>query len=401
VPTVDLPSSLDSAALARRLGELAGDERNVLVEFLLHLDEFDRRRAYVDAGHRSLWEYCLRVLHLREGAAGRRIGAMRVLRAFPRLESALRDGRLCSSTASLLGPVLTNENLEELVARAAYKTKAEVEELVVTLRPRPEPQEGIRKLPAPAPAAAAAVGSGGVLPIGPVVSPPVDAEARVAPVPTAPVATPLVLSPTTPAKVEPVAEDRWSVRVTLDADGKTDLETLRALLSHKIPNGELGAVLHEAIRCGIEKHGRRKGASAPAQGRRRGGGRPTRSEPVSTQPPSHYIPAGVRREVWKRDGGRCTFVGPDGGRCNSRWQLEFDHVTPTALGGCSTVENVRLRCRAHNMLHAEHVHGREHMDTFRRPDPTIAGDSSSTGRVVDGGIRNDGIRGPRLVPCVR
>ena len=40
------PSSLDSRTLARRLGELAGDERKVQVEFLIHLEEFDRRRAY-------------------------------------------------------------------------------------------------------------------------------------------------------------------------------------------------------------------------------------------------------------------------------------------------------------------------------------------------------------------
>ncbi|HYS81677.1 MAG TPA: HNH endonuclease, partial [Anaeromyxobacteraceae bacterium] len=49
------PSSLDSAALARRLGELAGCEREVQVEFLLHLAEFDTRRAWAEAGHRSLW----------------------------------------------------------------------------------------------------------------------------------------------------------------------------------------------------------------------------------------------------------------------------------------------------------------------------------------------------------
>ena len=34
------PSSLDASSLARRLGELAGDERQVQVEFLIHLDEF-------------------------------------------------------------------------------------------------------------------------------------------------------------------------------------------------------------------------------------------------------------------------------------------------------------------------------------------------------------------------
>ena len=74
----------------------------------------------------------------------------------------------------------------------------------------------------------------------------------------------------------------------------------------------------------------------------------------------------VRREVWKRDGGRCTWTGPDGRRCDSRWQLELDHIEPPLFGGRSTVENLRLRCRAHNLLYAEQVYGREHMDRFRR-----------------------------------
>ena len=47
-------SSLDPRTLARRLGELAGDERKVQVEFLQHLAEFDRRRAYLELGYGSL-----------------------------------------------------------------------------------------------------------------------------------------------------------------------------------------------------------------------------------------------------------------------------------------------------------------------------------------------------------
>ena len=109
-----VPADLDTKDLARRLSELAGDERNVLVDFLLHLAVFDDRRGYLDAGYPSLWSWCLSVLHLREGAAGRRIAAMKVLRQFPRLEAPLRDGRLCPSTVSLLGPLFTEENLEDL-----------------------------------------------------------------------------------------------------------------------------------------------------------------------------------------------------------------------------------------------------------------------------------------------
>jgi hypothetical protein len=379
-----LPSSLDSATLTRRLGELAHGERNAQVEFLLHLDEFDRRRAYADAGYRSLWDYCLSALHLREGAAGRRIGAMRVLRRFPALEPALRDGRLCASTAVLLGQVMTDENLTELVARAAYRTKAEVEEIVVSIRPRPAPLEGIRKLATP-PTASVAIASSIAppqhSPFGGALFEPPHAQAENLPAtaaavePGAPAPAPVLPAPS-PAKVEPIAPDRWSVRVTLDAEAKAELETLKALLSHKIPNGDLAGVLREAIRCGIEKHGKRKGAVAPSRTRSvvRDSGAEAESTNGSAVPASRYIPASVRRAVWKRDGGRCTFEGPDGHRCESRWQLEFDHVDSVALGGASTVDKLRLRCRAHNMLHAEVVFGREHMDLFRRPGLTIAGD---------------------------
>jgi hypothetical protein len=386
-----VPSSLDSATLTRRLGELAGDERNVQVEFLLHLDEFDRRRAYVDAGYGSLWDCCLRALHLRESSAGRRIGAMRVLRRFPKLEPALRDGRLCASTAALLGQVLTDENLEDLVSRAAYQTKAEVEEIVVSLRPRPAPADGVRKLPAqpagqavravaggtkePSPFALSAASTSAPETLQPLMEEPAPVESTDAPTET----------PARRPEVRPVAEDRWSVRVTLDAEGRAELETLKALLSHKIPNGDLASVLREAIRCGIEKHGKRKGAIAPSRKPRvaREDGTVAKSRNGSADPASPHIPAAVRREVWARDGGRCTFEGPDGHRCDSRWQLELDHITPVALGGSSTSDNLRIRCRPHNMLHAESVFGRDQMEQFRRPALTIAGDSSYSERLTE------------------
>jgi len=74
---------------------------------------------------------------------------------------------------------------------------------------------------------------------------------------------------------------------------------------------------------------------------------------------SRYIPADVRHVVDKRDGGRCSYVAPDGTRCCETKNLEFDHRVPFALGGKSDVENLRLLCRAHNKLAAEQVFGRE------------------------------------------
>jgi len=367
------PSSLGSDALACRLRELVGEERNVQVDFLLHLDEFDRRRAFLEAGFDSLWAYCLTALHLREGPAGRRIGAMRVLRRFPLLEGALRDGRLCLSTVTLLGPLLTEDNLDVLVARAAYRTKAEVEHLVVSLQPRIAPREGIRKLPEKVEPAREPAS---IPPEAVAFAPePVYASAPVSSTESSPMLVLPEPAPCGSTSALPPPDTRRSaeMRPISREELKGDLETLRSLLSHKA-GGDLAAVLREAVRCAIEKHGKRKGAVKPARERAAIAG-----EKSAPTPGARSIPAAVRRLVWERDGGCCTWKGSDGRRCGSRWKLEMDHIHPVALGGASTPENLRILCARHNALHAAQIFGREHMERFakRSTHPGMSG--SSTG----------------------
>jgi hypothetical protein len=77
------------------------------------------------------------------------------------------------------------------------------------------------------------------------------------------------------------------------------------------------------------------------------------------------IPVGVQRAVWARDGGRCTFTGPDGTRCGSRYQLQLDHLVLAAYGGPDTVANLRLVCRSHNLHAAAELLGSGFMDRCR------------------------------------
>jgi hypothetical protein len=67
---------------------------------------------------------------------------MKLLRRFPSVEPALRDGRLCLTTLNLLGPVLTDENALDLVTRAAFLSKADTERLVASIQPRTAPKDG-------------------------------------------------------------------------------------------------------------------------------------------------------------------------------------------------------------------------------------------------------------------
>jgi hypothetical protein len=83
-----------------------------------------------------------------------------------------------------------------------------------------------------------------------------------------------------------------------------------------------------------------------------------------TQARSRYVPRAVVREVYERDGGRCTFVSPNGRQCTERGFLELHHhETPYARGGAATAANLRTVCRAHNMLFGERDFGRGFMQS--------------------------------------
>ena len=105
-------------------------------------------------------------------------------------------------------------------------------------------------------------------------------------------------------------------------------------------------------------------ASVPPRTRQEATDRPAvaRTKPAATtstakpRASGRAIPAAVRRQVWQRDGGRCSYLDRQTGRrCNSRHMIEMDHILPYALGGGADPENLRLVCRAHHRhRHAPH-----------------------------------------------
>jgi hypothetical protein len=80
---------------------------------------------------------------------------------------------------------------------------------------------------------------------------------------------------------------------------------------------------------------------------------------------SRHIPAAVRRAVFERDGGCCTFVDERGVRCRETRGLELHHRQPFGKQGTHSASNVTLYCRAHNTLAAERDFGAPHMARHR------------------------------------
>jgi hypothetical protein len=153
-----------------------------------------------------------------------------------------------------------------------------------------------------------------------------------------------------PGRVE---DERYLLQVTIDKSTREKLRYAQALLSHSLPGGDIAQVLDRALGALILQLEKRKFGSTARPG------------PARPSARKRHIAADVRREVWVRDQGRCTFVSTAGRRCNERRFLEFDHVEPVARGGRATVDGMRLRCRAHNQYEAERAFGAEFMSRKR------------------------------------
>jgi hypothetical protein len=158
-----------------------------------------------------------------------------------------------------------------------------------------------------------------------------------------------------PPRVAPLAPRRFALQVTIDQSTHDKLRRLQDLLGHAIPSGDVAQVLDRAFDALLEKLEKAKHAATD---------RPRPSQPRPHANPRH-ISAQVKRQVWERDGGRCTFVSDSGQRCPARKFLEYDHAQEVARGGGATVGNIRLRCRTHNHYTAERAFGIEFMRARR------------------------------------
>ena len=147
------------------------------------------------------------------------------------------------------------------------------------LRPQPPVAATVRKLPAPTPPVAltAPVSTG--------------ADSRdERPVLSAPLASP------PRATVTPLAPERYKVQFTVSRDTHDKLRSVQDLLRHSIPNGDPAAIFDRALTLLLADLERAKLAATARP-------RAARRAPAG----SRHIPAAVRREVWKRDGGQCAF----------------------------------------------------------------------------------------------
>ncbi len=306
------------------------EESKLLVEILNLLEQVRDRKIYTDYGCSSLFDFCVKELKYSEGAAMRRINALKLQGQSAAIKEliheSLENGSLNLSHLGAVAKLDRAENfsieqLEQAII-ASQETSARETEKVIR-----------KKLNL----------------------------------------TPLI--------------EKVKVTLELNAEQLLNAQRLAAQFSHALPTPDLPGLflylLERESRKAIERSEKMKkeprkvelqGDSRQVQGRKVGQRQERRQErrqephdgkALSTsaviQVPRSFSQQ-FRDQALRRAGYQCEFVSQvSRKRCESRWFLQLDHVVPWSLGGQSTLENCRVVCGAHNR--AEWIRVRDSMGT--------------------------------------
>jgi hypothetical protein len=198
-----------------------------------------RPSVYAALGYGSLFDYCAGALRLSEDAACSRIAVARSCRRFPAILDALASGDVSLTSARLLGPHLTPENHQNVLARACGRRRPAIEALVAELAPRPDVPTTVRKLPVPSPVVTPSLLT--TLPPAPAES---SAAVASAPVPALPTHRPIV---------QTTSPDRYRVQFTVGKASHDKLRRLQDLLRREIPSGDAGMIFERALDLLLDK----------------------------------------------------------------------------------------------------------------------------------------------------
>ena len=430
---------------------LVQKERRIHIQVLRHLAEIDSRKLFFKQGFFSLFDYAVRELGYSEGAAYRRIKAMKLCCALPETANRLQSGRLSLSAASQLQVFFEKQDkkIKEEAKKAlplkSYEGRVSVNEakeqqksgeeqiLIKTLKKEVLKKEDSKEH--------LKMGDSSqnedlnrTLPLSQEAKE--NLVKKVEGCSTR--ATEKLLSEADPSlsllkreKVRFLGKGKVEVKIVIDEKCHKELEKLKNLLSHKNPNLSYGELILILSKEALKKHDpgekntrQRKEekvqenssvkkpefkdksdelevTSAPklrqkdeipehletSSGKSVTSARkqifPTRklltstnkSTGLATSAPksgqtnqctkekvtfapklkhqikkiSRSVPSHLRKYIWERDGGQCTYVHHETKRrCACRHLLQIDHIQPFALGGRTEKENLRLLCAGHN-----------------------------------------------------
>ncbi|MEK2688517.1 HNH endonuclease [Bdellovibrio sp. GT3] len=315
--------SMTDHQLIERVDFLVRRERELAECLIWHLQEIQERKLYIQMGFVSLFECLVKRFKYSEATAYSRISALKIISTIPEAAEALCSGEVNVTNLTLVqssirkqekatGESVSIEQKTQYLNSIKSKTTQEAKQILAEINP-------IQELPTD--------------------------------------------------KIQYLDKDHAQLQVTVEKSVLAKFEKLKALISHENISPNYNDLLHLALDAATEKIEKRKGIHTPIKkdliknnltskdrSSKISFARNDRHCKSSTQSfaikNSRYISRYVKRAILHRSQGQCEHIHPDGKRCHSRFQLQFDHVHAFSKGGGSDFGNIQTLCRVHNAYKA-------------------------------------------------
>lgn len=294
-------------------------------DLLDHAEIAEREKLYLHRGFSSMYAYVTEELGLSESTACNVLNVSRVTRDYaPELREEIRKGNIGLAKSRKLCPVLQNKNQDKPETREEIKNWIEKAKTQNTR----------------------------------------DLEAAVAEQSEA---------PRRRDSLKQTSKDNSRLSVDVSNEARKELERLVDVLSsQKQECLSLSQTIQFAIHETLERHDPLKKAerkklreskkeetkssqNACPEEKVAGnspvtGSRPTPAEKNCESSERIPLDMELKHDINLRDGGRCTYISPDGKRCNANRFLEFHHIKPVFEGGKNEISNLTTLCSAHHKL---------------------------------------------------
>jgi 5-methylcytosine-specific restriction endonuclease McrA len=300
--------------LVHSLANVLDIERKASHLVLLHLAEVQLRGLYADYGFSSLFEMLVKKFNLSEASAYQRIRALELVREVPQVEVALKSGELNLSTVALAQRQIKNQ--EKVTGqKLARETKLEIVESIKNKTRVETERELMRLLPEAA-------------------SCPKTHERR-------------------------ISVDATRLALNVSDRLMEKIKRLQELWAHVNPSMEYMELIERAVDQTLKRIDPALRTPKLSTRRLEESSKRCVKKAGLVRRPTYYS-VEVDRELWQRADSQCEFIDARlGTRCTCKFGLEREHVIPIAKGGTNELSNLKLLCKAHNLLMARKHFGRE------------------------------------------
>lgn len=256
-------------------------------ELISILQQVEQGKGFKRLGFTSLYQYATVGLKLSESHSYALITVSRKAKLIPELKEAISNGTINSSQARRITSVITPENKDEWIDKAASLKQRDLEKSVVTVKPKEAVKETMNF----------------------------------------------------------VASDRVKLVCGISEKLMKEIERAKDIHAQKTKKApSLEETLEEMVELYLKKHDPVKKAQRVLAKPEKLSSSRVNHKQSRRQP----IVARTKHEVIKRDQGQCNHRDKNGRRCEQKRWLDVHHRVPVSQGGTNQLDNLVTLCKTHH-----------------------------------------------------